>query len=215
MSNSESPKILEITSRELGREIELMLVFEPPTGGRIYVDVFPVCWKVLFFSATGMSAAALTYTGNTGLFVPQMQPGHHVSAYGWQRCEVGQKCTLKTDDQNQDHLTHAVNGISGVIQCVNETDHVASVGLGLLHDVGKRIEPVFLWEAIGQDRTLSFPFTPTLKIYATSAYKPAELIRSEIPYPALFEADLNTLPSFTSWNLLFDRATGEIEIEAA
>ncbi|PPQ91853.1 hypothetical protein CVT25_000789 [Psilocybe cyanescens] len=221
MSNSKSPKVLEFTSSELSHKIDLMFVFERPTADNLHVNGFPVCWKVVSFSATGVTAATIDYTGNTGLFVPQTQSGHHVSAYGWQHCEVGQKCTLKTDDQNQDYLTHAVDDISGIIQCVNETDHLAIVGLlttlfqGLLHGLGSRIEPIFVWEGIVPDSTLSFPFTPVLKIYATSNYKAGELIRGDIPYPALFEADLNTLLPFTSWKLLYDPATGEIKIEAA
>ncbi|PPQ90603.1 hypothetical protein CVT25_007559, partial [Psilocybe cyanescens] len=118
---SKSPMALEITSRELGRKIDLMLVFEPPTTGNIYVDTFPVCWKVLSFSDTGTASATIEYTGNTELFVSQMESGHHVSAYLFQRCMIVEQCTLKNHDHIM-YLTHAVDGTSGIIQCINETD---------------------------------------------------------------------------------------------
>lgn len=36
---------LEFIASELGKDIDLLLMFEPPKVGKLYVDLFPLCWS--------------------------------------------------------------------------------------------------------------------------------------------------------------------------
>ncbi|PPQ76945.1 hypothetical protein CVT25_000310 [Psilocybe cyanescens] len=82
-------RTLEFSSSNLGQEIDLLLMFEPPPKvGKLYVDLFPVAWKVLSFSASGISSADVEYTADTGFFVPQVKAGNRVAASNAQSCQV-------------------------------------------------------------------------------------------------------------------------------
>lgn len=44
-AESGNARSLEFISNNLGKEIDLLLMFEPPKVGKLYVDLFPVCWS--------------------------------------------------------------------------------------------------------------------------------------------------------------------------
>ncbi|PPQ86359.1 hypothetical protein CVT25_002103 [Psilocybe cyanescens] len=132
-------RTLEFNSSNLGQEIDLLLMFEPPPKvGKLYVDLFPVAWKVLSFSATGISSADVQYTADTGFFVPQIKAGNRVAASNAQSCQgspliklkTGQKVTLKTNENgNGQYFTPAVAGTPGVMQALNGTERPANMGI--------------------------------------------------------------------------------------
>ncbi|PPQ93362.1 hypothetical protein CVT25_014591 [Psilocybe cyanescens] len=164
---------LNFSSSELGKDITLLLMFEPPQNGKLFKNLFPVCWKVLSFTATGISAATIEYTADTGFLVPQTQSGNLVSASNAQRCQVsgdwlhygkwwltlqktGQSCTLFTkEDESGNYLTPAQEGDEGVLQCINKADRPAQ---GFFNKAGSKIEPTLLWKDIAY-RLLSMILT--------------------------------------------------------
>ncbi|PPQ72761.1 hypothetical protein CVT25_015935 [Psilocybe cyanescens] len=207
---------LEFRSNDLGQEIDLLLMFEPPKVGKLYVDLFPVVWKVISFSATGIGSANVEYTADTGFLVPQFVAGNRVSASNAQPCQTGQKCTLKTNEnENGNYLTPAAPGTPKVMQCLNATARPASIGIGFFNEAGTKIEPALVWNNIAVNSTLSVELTPKLKIYAASDYKVTELIRGDIESPLLFDKNLIALPSFTEWTVSIDPGTGQVKIDAA
>ncbi|PPQ81127.1 hypothetical protein CVT25_014784 [Psilocybe cyanescens] len=213
---------LNFSSSELGKDITLLLMFEPPQNGKLFKDLFPVCWKVLSFTATGISAATVEYTADTGFLVPQTQSGNLVSASNAQRCQwltlqkTGQSCTLFTkEDESGNYLTPAQEGDEGVLQCINKADRPAQVGVGFFNKAGSKIEPTLLWKDIAVGSTLAVELTPKLKIYAVNDYKATELIRGNIQSPLLFEQNLIALPSFTEWVVSLDLSTKQVIIKEA
>ncbi|PPQ74815.1 hypothetical protein CVT25_013689 [Psilocybe cyanescens] len=142
-------RALEFNSSNLGKEIDLLLMFEPPKVGKLFVDLFPVVWKVLSFSATGISSADVEYTADTGFFVPQIKSGNRVAASNAQSCQTGQKVTLKTNlNGNGQYFTPAVDGTPGVMQALNGTERPANMGIGFLNQAGTKMEPALVWNNI-------------------------------------------------------------------
>ncbi|PPQ92005.1 hypothetical protein CVT25_004853 [Psilocybe cyanescens] len=206
-------RTLYFSANELGKDINLLLMFEPPQNGKLFKDLFPVCWKVLSFVATGLSAATVEYTADTGFLVPQRQSGNLVSASNAQRCQTGQTCTLfSKEDESGNYLSPAEEGDEGVLQCVNKADHSAKLGVGFFNKAVTKIEPTFLWKDID---TVAVVLTPKLKIYAVNDYKATELIRDNIQSPLLFEQNLIDLPSFTEWIVSFDFSINQVIITEA
>ncbi|PPQ93932.1 hypothetical protein CVT25_010785 [Psilocybe cyanescens] len=206
-------RALEFSSRNLGKEIDLLLMFEPPKVGKLYVDLFPVVWKVLSFSATGISSADVEYTADTGFFVPQAKSGNRVAASNAQRCQTGEKVTLKNNlNGNGQYFTPAVAGTPGVMQALNGTERPADMGIGFFNDAGTKMEPALVWNNVAKNSTLSVQLTPKLKIYAVSDYKVTELIKGDIQSPLLFEKNLISLSSFTELTVSIHPVTGEVKI---
>lgn len=44
-SGGGNTRTLEFSSNNLGKEIDLLLMFTPPKVGTLYVDLFPVVWS--------------------------------------------------------------------------------------------------------------------------------------------------------------------------
>ncbi|PPQ74541.1 hypothetical protein CVT25_003784 [Psilocybe cyanescens] len=165
---------LDFMTNNLGDDIDLVLLFEPPKVGKLYVDVFPVCWRVLSFSAIGIGLATVEYTGDSGFVVPEVESsGSRIVASNAQHCEIGQKCTLKTNaNGNLNYLTSAIDSASpNVMQCLNGTERPARIGAGYFNRSGTKIEPVFLWDGIAKGSMLSINPSTMLKIYAVSGYQ--------------------------------------------
>ncbi|PPQ92099.1 hypothetical protein CVT25_008296 [Psilocybe cyanescens] len=178
-------RTLEFSSSDLGKEIDLLLMFEPPKVGKLYVDLFPVVWKVLSFSATGISSAYVEYTVNTGFFVPQFKTGNRVAASNAQRCQTGKKVTLKNNlNGNGQYFTPAVAGTPGVMQALNGTESPANMGIGFFNDAGTKMEPALVWNNVAKNSTLSVKLTPKLKIYAVSDFKGVTQAASCAPVPS-------------------------------
>ncbi|PPQ74838.1 hypothetical protein CVT25_000369 [Psilocybe cyanescens] len=124
-------RTLDFMTNNLGDEIDLVLLFEPPKVGKLYVDVFPICWKILSFSATGIGSATVEYTGDSGFVVPQKESSANgILASNSQYCKIGEKCTLKTNaNGNINYLTPAVDSSNpNVMQCLNLTERPARIG---------------------------------------------------------------------------------------
>ncbi|PPQ81131.1 hypothetical protein CVT25_014788 [Psilocybe cyanescens] len=176
---SDNCRALNFISSDLGKDIDLLLMFVPPKTGKLYKDVFPVCWKILSFDATGFAAVTVDYTADSGFLVPQVQAGSLVAASNAQRCKIGQECILMTnedgtgdylspagdgddgigqecilmtnEDGTGDYLSPAGDGDDGVMQCRNDTQRPASLGFGYINKAGNKIEPIVMWEDIAYD----------------------------------------------------------------
>ncbi|KAH9475605.1 hypothetical protein JR316_0012722 [Psilocybe cubensis] len=209
---SGNSRSLNFTSSDLGKDVNLMLMFEPPSNGTLYKDLFPVCWKVLKFTPSGISAARVEYTADTGLLVPQRDTGNLVAASNAQRCQTGQLCVMNTNDAGDNYLNPAVNGDPGVILCDFQTNRPADVAFGFFNKTGNKIEPVLKWDGVGVGSTLAVQLTPKLKIYAISDYQETELVRGEIRSPLLFEENLIALPNFSEWIVSINPASKAVEI---
>ncbi|PPQ82327.1 hypothetical protein CVT25_008456 [Psilocybe cyanescens] len=93
-------RALNFSSADLGKDITLLLMFEPPKNGELFKDLFPLIYKrlseVLTFTSSGISAATVEYTADTGFLVPQV--GLCAICYVQQAGYVSElhRCTLET-----------------------------------------------------------------------------------------------------------------------
>ncbi|PPQ89848.1 hypothetical protein CVT25_007172 [Psilocybe cyanescens] len=105
---------LEFLTKNLGEEIDLLLMFETPKKpGEVFVYLFPVYWKIISLTASGTCYATVEYSGQTALIIPQVEHDDCVSVLSVQSCESGQKCTIKTNPNYDKYLTEAVPGTEG------------------------------------------------------------------------------------------------------
>ena len=44
MSDNGNTRILHFVGYDLGKDVTLMLTFQPPNVGTLYQDEFPLCW---------------------------------------------------------------------------------------------------------------------------------------------------------------------------
>ncbi|PPQ94382.1 hypothetical protein CVT25_002439 [Psilocybe cyanescens] len=107
-------RTLEFLTKDLGGDIDLLLMFETPKRpGELFVDLFPVYWKIISFTASGTCCATVDYSGRTAWVIPQVEHDDYVSIPSVQPCESGQKCTMKTNPNNDKYLAEAVPGTEG------------------------------------------------------------------------------------------------------
>ncbi|KAH9475607.1 hypothetical protein JR316_0012724 [Psilocybe cubensis] len=208
-------KTLDFSSNELGRDVTLVLVFEPHNDGSLYQSLFPVAWKVLTFSAAGASQASVRYTAEGAFFVPQTAGGDNVFSIDYKRIDIGGKCVMETDDEGMNFLNPAVEGNPNSMQCEINTSQPSSVGFGTLSGTRSTVEPLMFWNKVGVSNTVSLKFTPKLKVFAEHDYHEKQIIRGKIGSTVILEQDLDDLPSSSQWVVSIDSGTGEVTIERA
>ncbi|KAH9475688.1 hypothetical protein JR316_0011247 [Psilocybe cubensis] len=206
---------LTFRADNLGKQIDLMLVFTPPAEGKLYSDLYPVCWKVLRFHSSGLSGATVHYSASTAFVSPQKDTDNIVSAYNVESCETGQLCALMTNEKGNNYLTKAAVGSKGVVQCKIQTSTPAEIAFGLFNQDKTTVSPVFKWTGLGIGSTLAVRLTPILRIYAVSDYQASEIIKGDLHSEVKFEKDLMTLSHETTWNIIRDPVSKEIKIVPA
>ncbi|TFK78816.1 hypothetical protein K466DRAFT_606638, partial [Polyporus arcularius HHB13444] len=134
---------LTFKSTNLGDNVTLMLCFTPPTP-RLFVDQFPIAWKVTTLAATGRSSLNATWTANLGFSATQVGQGSIVTAGNYTPIQVGQTTTLLLDQTARPPVQHWTDpkALSGVttVQAVNGTGGPAGIGLGFITDLNKPTE---------------------------------------------------------------------------
>ncbi|KAH9475690.1 hypothetical protein JR316_0011249 [Psilocybe cubensis] len=212
---SGNTRTLEFEYSDLTKPYQLMLMFEPMAEGKLYTEMFPICWKVLRLSKENSGVAKVVYTSQTGLMVPQTDCGNMICAGNARPCETGQICTLKTDNDGDNYLEQATAGAEGIIQCKVESSFPATVAFGIFNQKKTALEPLFTWKDIPKGDRLSIKVTPVLKIYAVSNYQETEVVKSDVFSDSLFKENILTLPSLSRWTVSVDNNTKAIKITRA
>ncbi|TFK78817.1 hypothetical protein K466DRAFT_606639, partial [Polyporus arcularius HHB13444] len=134
---------LTFRSTNLGDNVTLMLCFTPPTS-QLFVDQFPIAWKVTTLAATGRSSLNATWTANLGFSATQVGQGSIVTAGNYTPIKVGQTTTLLLDQTARPPVLHWTDpkALSGVttVQAVNGTGGPAGIGIGFITDLDKPTE---------------------------------------------------------------------------
>ncbi|KAH9475689.1 hypothetical protein JR316_0011248 [Psilocybe cubensis] len=231
MSITGNARKLTFVSKNLGKDIDLMLMFEPPKLGELYTDLYPVCWKVLQFSASNISTAVALYTADTAFM--KEDDSNIVSALNVQKCQVREPNYDKfaypqshsihsgwrdmlVDDQHQGkQLPYCARSrYPGLIQCKIQSTKPADVAFGI---VGKdqSVSPIFKWNGLAVDSNLAVKLSPVLKIYGVSDYQSSEILRGDVTTEELFNQDLTKLPHESTWNVVRDPSSLQLKIVRA
>ncbi|KAH9475600.1 hypothetical protein JR316_0012717 [Psilocybe cubensis] len=206
---------LEFEYSDLPKSYQLMLMFEPMAEGKVYTEMFPTCWKVLRLIKEVSGVAKAIYTSDTGFMVPQTDCGNIICAGTARPCEMGQLCTVMTDNDGDNYLEQATTGAKGIIQCKVDSSLPATVAFGIFNTEKTAFEPLFTWRDIPKGDKLSIKVTPVLKIYAVSNYQETEVVRSDVVSNLLFREDILNLPAVSRWTVSVDSNTKSIQIARA
>ncbi|KAH9475691.1 hypothetical protein JR316_0011250 [Psilocybe cubensis] len=207
---------LNFMSNQLSKDVTLVFMFEPLTKGKLFSDIFPVCWKVMKFRAGSIDNGLAMYTADTGFLIPQVDSGNIVFSSSARRCQSGQVCELVTEDG--DNFLKApvkAENADNIVQCKVKTDFPATLGFGIFDKSGTRMEPIFTWTDIPKGDTLSLALTPKLKIYAVTDIKVNQVLKGEVQSPKLFEENLIELPPLSKWEVYIEENTNAVRIRSA
>jgi len=97
----------------------------------------------------------------------------------------------------------------------NGTGNDRGVGLGFVKNLDTDYEtlvPTYYWENVMTSKSISTTLQPTLRAYVTSEYSEGMILQDPVSAAVVFEADLFSLPSETSWTLSHDSVGGQYSI---
>ncbi|KAG2153758.1 uncharacterized protein EDB93DRAFT_1102562 [Suillus bovinus] len=204
---------LTFQSNNLGKEVRIMLAWEPNLEG-LYDDVFPIVWKVSKFGKTGPYRAQLTYTNQLAFSRAQDENGKVISAETSVTINTDQKTTL-TEANEVYQFSPPQAGTSGILQAVNNTGTVQDIALGFLNKGELIPTPTLFFSDVGDSSRVTAKFTPVLHAYIASDYDENSILRGQIDTPAIWSQDLTALVQNTTWNLTRDPNSGRYTINHA
>ncbi|KAI0712718.1 hypothetical protein C8T65DRAFT_739293 [Cerioporus squamosus] len=196
---------LTFKSTNLGDNVTLMLCFTPPVP-KLFVDQFPIAWKVTTLAATGRSSLNATWTANLGFSATQVGEGSIVTAGNYTPIKVGQTTTLLLDQTARPPVQHWTDPktLPGVttVQAVNGTGGPAGIGIGFITDLDKPTEDMSValtWPNVGNTLAVTGDFTPILSAYVALDYQESQLIRGDIQSVApIWQSNLLSLQANTT-----------------
>jgi len=211
-----SAHTLHFYGNELGKEVDLMLLFEPPANaGTLYQQEFPVCWETIKFAKEGMVFADVEYTGTTVCFAyketsdkPKLTGAklpRKISGNS-QVCPVGDKCEVKAEGSAL-YFTDPVEGRVGYLTCSNQVREVLNIGIGFVDEgAGGSFSPSVVWTKGYKDVVVA-QLSPLLHIYVTSSYKKSQVITGPIGFDPQKTLNLTTLPTHANLEITVDPNT--------
>ncbi|KAG9084526.1 hypothetical protein FRC06_004048, partial [Ceratobasidium sp. 370] len=212
-------KILNFYGYNLERETSLMLMFEPPNTSQLYLDQFPVVWKLIKLTPKGRghSKATVRYVDRLAFGYTETEDNNVVDPSAWVDVQIGDIALITggPDGQYFGEVTHRTN--NDHIVCKNRSGARVDLSLGFVLGDGanERFQPTLLWDNVGTGSSVTAEFTSILKAYVTSDYKESEYLRGEVDTHAIWSQNLDDLDDVTDWNVVEDPETGVLTVEQA
>ncbi|GJJ15917.1 hypothetical protein Clacol_010196 [Clathrus columnatus] len=201
---------------DLGSEGALVLLFEAPYGAE---GGFPIAWKVIPFQAGGYYEVPVTYNNKPRFGRPQVAQDIVSDAVGVNLNPNERTDLTENNGLFQFSVPQFVSGIGGAIQCRNLTNAVQEIGIDSCTGIDQSFSGfdsgswtsniTFYWDGVGSGSTISAQFKPVLKAYVTTDYKQNAIIRRPIEFPVIWQQDLSTLPTNSSFTFSRDPGTGD------
>ncbi|KAB5588753.1 hypothetical protein CTheo_7807 [Ceratobasidium theobromae] len=201
-------KTLNFYAYGLQGDTTLLFMFEPPKSSKLYIDQFPVAWKVVTFRAGGHAKATVQYIARLAFGYAQINDENLVDSASWVEVMSGDISSI-TGASGQKRFGNVSKGNNTkLLVCKNNTTERADLSIGFVKgsDIDQRYEPTLVWTGVGSKSNVTAQFTPTLKAY---------ILRGEIETDAIWTCDLNELDDVTGWNFYEDDDSGAFVIEAA
>jgi len=200
---SDSPVLtrnLTFKTKDLGADATLMLTFDKNIKGP-HSDTFPVCWKVTRFGKEGPYSMHTTFRSEFAFVKPQAE-GDTISASTYKFINVGEKTILTKDDRDVYHFSDVVKGEDGYLEALNSCPKPEDMAIGFTDPTsGPEPTPALYFTEVDTGAILKAQFTPVLRAYITEQYQQAEIIKTEVSTPFIWEQDLARLSQRTSWVL--------------
>ncbi|KAG2068195.1 hypothetical protein BDR04DRAFT_1079616 [Suillus decipiens] len=186
----------------------IMLTFETNHMEGIYVDVFPVVWKVSKFGKTENIVMKVAYsTYRLAFSKPQVVNGNIIDAETCVKINDGEKTNL-TVANGVHHFSPPQPATPGVLQAVNNTGIIQDLTVSFMTPRKLMPKPIFYFNGVGDGSHVTAWFTPILHTYITSDYQKTTIIQGAIDMPVIWMQDLSALPESTTWTLTHDTVTG-------
>ncbi|KAG1843588.1 hypothetical protein DFJ58DRAFT_804235 [Suillus subalutaceus] len=215
MSNESAPfvKNLIFQSKDLGKQSDLMLVFDGKVDGM--GDHFPVVWRVSTFGDEGPYQMKATYRSQLAFTKPQVEHGSVIGAATAVEINAGQQ-TILTKTGNVFKFSAPVKGTSSYLKATNLAGAKQNLAIGFMGHGALLPTPMLYFKNVGDDDFVTAHFKPMLRAYVTSDYQETEIWKnSPTNSTFLWEEDLTDLDETTTWNLTWDGHTGRYTIAQA
>ncbi|KAG8935625.1 hypothetical protein FRC03_010405 [Tulasnella sp. 419] len=205
---------LTFTTYGLKSDITLMLCFEAPDSSRLFVDTFPVVWKVIYFRAGAHCRASVSYSGRLAFGQAQVNHENKVEAEVWEEVQSGETTVLLPGSAGNVFTPAISTGKGHLISMKNQTRDRVNVTIGFVDgdDLLQRYEPMLYWGNVGSNAAISTQFTPKLRAYVTQDYKATEILRGECETDSIWLQDVDELGPVSSFKIVETRG-GSYEIE--
>ncbi|KAI0743059.1 hypothetical protein C8Q80DRAFT_951221 [Daedaleopsis nitida] len=199
-------KTLVFKSTDLGANLKLLLCFMPPSP-ELFVDRFPVAWKVTTLSAKGRSTFIATCTNVLGCCVAQVGRGQFVSASNHIPVSTGDQTTLMVDrtiNPPAYYFTPPLKSTSSqdAVQVVNGTNVPQNIGFGFITDVDtdrELMHTVLMFPGVKPTFTALAQYIPVVRAYISMNYAEDEMLSADIMnVKPLWEGDMRELQSSTT-----------------
>lgn len=201
---------LSFQTKDLGKEVTLLLTFDSDVKG-IYETCFPaVCWLTTF-GQTGSYRMNATYTSQLAFSRPQVADGNIVDAETCVEINNSEKTTL-TRQNCVFQFSKPVKGVSGFLEAQNDTGFIQDIALGFMSPRELMPRPILHFKEVDDASNIKVQFTPILRAYITSDYRHTKILQKAIDTPAIWEQNLAALSESTTWTLKRDPYTGHYQI---
>ncbi|KAG8965316.1 hypothetical protein FRC03_000700 [Tulasnella sp. 419] len=204
-------RTLNFYSYGLTEDVTIMLMFDPPNPERLFIDQWPIAWKVITLRKGSHCKASVSYCARIAFSTAQVNKDNIVDCETWQEVSLGQTTTLAVGK----NFTPSMAGGNGRLMGLkNRTGDRATVGIGFVKGdlIHQRYEPTLLWTGGINNSNVNVQFTPKLSAYVTKAYQSSELLRGEVETDSIWTQDLAVLEEVSGWNIIED-GTGNFMIE--
>ncbi|KAG9096236.1 hypothetical protein FS749_008867 [Ceratobasidium sp. UAMH 11750] len=210
-------KTLNFYSYDLMHDTTVMLLFNPPNSQKLFVDQYPVVWKVIAFRARGHGKATVKYVNRLGFGYAQTDADNLVDSAAWTEVKSGDM-TCITGGANEKRFGKTIQREdTKLLVCKNNSSGRADLSIGFVKGDGinQRYEPTLVWTGVGAKSNITAKFTPVITAYVTRQYQASQLLRGAVETDAIWECNLNELNDVTGWNFIEDTASGSFSIEPA
>ncbi|KAG1812441.1 uncharacterized protein BJ212DRAFT_1483075 [Suillus subaureus] len=205
---------LYFQTKDLGKEVTLLLTFDSDVKG-IYQTCFPaICWLTTF-GQTGSYRMHANYTSQLAFSRPQVTDGNIIEAETCMEINVGDSHLLCEHSIERRHFSIPVKGVSGYLEFRNDTGSVQDIALGFMSPRDLMPRPILYFKEIEHASNITIKFTSILRAYITSDYKHTAILQGAIDTPAIWEQNLAALSESTTWDLKRDPSTGHYKITQA
>ncbi|KAH6904576.1 hypothetical protein BKA70DRAFT_1295744 [Coprinopsis sp. MPI-PUGE-AT-0042] len=196
-------RTLNFVSKDLGKKAAVMFVFDDlETTGNLFKDCYPICFKLVGFSAQGPSRATIHYSSQLTFIKPQVNSLEGVSPSTFVPMKFGQQTSLlmsSPDPPLTYGFTEPVVGGEGVMVATNKTDRKCDIGVGFPVDEYTP-QVCHLFKDVGVEEQVVASFTPVLRGYiATHQWRQNQILSAPLQSPCIFHYNLADLDESTTW----------------
>ncbi|KAG9085641.1 hypothetical protein FRC06_003525 [Ceratobasidium sp. 370] len=188
-------KTLNFYSYDLRHDTTVMPMFKPPNSQKLFIDQYPVVWKVITFRARGHGKASVKYVNRLGFGYAQTDEDNLVGAAAWVEVRSGDVTRVIGGPNEKRFGDTTKREDTKLLVCKNNSSSRADLSIA--------------------GSNITAQFAPVITAFVTRQYQTSQLLRGAVETDAIWECNLNELDHVTGWNFVEDSASGAFTIERA